>query len=252
MRRSGGTRSAVPVDGRGRAWSRRSSAARFFTATAVSVGLFCMAGAVRAEPADKSEDSASSGITVPCTGGKGTFTISKKGSDYIAEGAGSFPAQSGGVSVQKVVQQAQKILCGGAASPFSGIAEKLTITEDKEGKACVLASSKVEGSESAPGGGTITVGGGKLTATIPLGGDEPVRVTGSDFGLTGDAVPILSSGGGLRGTGIIKGLTVSSCDEIPTGKFTVSDVSTTAELPSLPDIPGLGKPEVPGFGKPTG
>ncbi|QIS04322.1 hypothetical protein F5X71_20075 [Nocardia brasiliensis] len=206
---------------------------------------------MRAEPTGKSEDSAS-GITVPCTGGKGTFTISQKGSDYIAEGAGSFPAQSGGVSVQKVVQQAQKILCGGAASPFSGIAEKLTITEDQEGKACVLTSSKAEGTESAPGGGTITVSGGKLTATIPLGGDEPVRVTGSDFGLTGDAVPILSSGGGLRGTGIIKGLTVSSCNEIPTGKFTVSDVSTTAELPSLPDVPGLGKPEVPGFGKPTG
>ncbi|WP_107654456.1 hypothetical protein [Nocardia suismassiliense] len=145
----------------------------------------------------------------PCANGKGSVTISKDGSGFKATAKGEFPGE-----------------CAGNGS---GSATDISAEPSDDGKACVIKTSKLKGKgkedEDDDGNGKkdeIEIENGTVTITLQLDGKTGKLDAKVKSGPEGpDADDIFAAKAKINNHG------VTSCDSVPTGDFTVTDIDTT-------------------------
>ncbi|MFF3227883.1 hypothetical protein ACFYV7_34160 [Nocardia suismassiliense] len=145
----------------------------------------------------------------PCANGKGSVTISKDGSSFKAVAKGEFP--------------------GDCAGSGTGTATDISAAPSDDGKSCVIETSKLKGkgkeTDDDNGDGKadeVEIENGTVTITLQLDGKTGKVDAKVKSGPEGpDASDLFSAKAKIDNHG------VTSCDSVPTGDFTVTDIDTT-------------------------
>ncbi|GAA5070198.1 hypothetical protein [Nocardia iowensis] len=144
-----------------------------------------------------------------CSKGTGSVTISKNGSGFKAVAEGKFPAN-----------------CEGGGK---GSATDISAALSEDGKSCVLTTKKIKGGGQEENDDNkdgepdeFEVANGEVTATLKLDGKSgtvAATIKADDSGPSAEDI--------FKGTGKVQDHGVTSCDTVPTGDFTVTDISSS-------------------------
>ncbi|MFE9574741.1 hypothetical protein ACFYO1_00010 [Nocardia sp. NPDC006044] len=185
----------------GSARSRRGGTRRVAYLAAGLIAVSAVGYGIAAAPGTMAEGSEPANRS--CSGGEGSFTTKKDGSDVVASG-----------KLTKALQGTDCLEEGeGTTGPI-----KLTKGDDNT---CVLKAPIVTAGGENEDGQTDKIEVGTVTVSVPLDGKKPATAKTSSK-LSSDSEDADDT---VTATATIADLKMSKCDAVPIGKFTVTKIA---------------------------